>query len=69
MAPMVGRIIDQLGAWPSLMATNACGIVQSAASTFLPLALQPIAFGFFGPSSTTKPLSLFVEFYVGCQRF
>jgi hypothetical protein len=48
MTPLVGRVIDSFGAWPSLMATNLCGVIQGLTSTFLPLTLQPIAFALFG---------------------
>lgn len=48
LTPFVGRLIDKLGPWPSLAATNALGLLQAAACLWLPLSLQPIAFAAYG---------------------
>jgi hypothetical protein len=47
--PAVGRLIDRVGPWPSLFATNVVGALHGAASIFLPLPLQPITFLLYGP--------------------
>lgn len=42
--PFVGRTIDALGPWPSLVVTNWVGILQGALSVALPLEAMPLAF-------------------------
>lgn len=46
--PVVGRLIDRLEPWHSLIATNAVGILQGFLSFALPLRAQPVAFAIYG---------------------
>ena len=46
--PLVGRLIDNVGPWNSLIATNIVGVFQCISCTALPLSLQPISFAVYG---------------------
>jgi len=48
LTPLVGSLIDWIGPWPSLMVTNASGVLQGIASVFLPLSWQPATFALYG---------------------